>query len=162
MPATITFFFKEYGTNKEGSTSIDFPSSITKVTAGELAIAFADLMGKFTLGRIDRANVSFDINLGVDSDYSVADTLSDLRDKARFAFNATGAEGLFAKLMTIPTYDESFTLTGDDKPIDTSDAIIDAFVDAMLNGIAVTAGTIEPVDSRAYNIFELEYARELS
>lgn len=161
MPATIFFIFKEYGTNKESRVEIDFPSSISLVSAGELALVAADLMGQFTLGRIDKAGVSYELDLGVDSDYATANILSDLGDKARFAFKATGAEGIFNKILTIPTYDESFTLLGDDKPVDVDDPIIDAFIDFMISGAAVTAGTIQPVDSRGYDVFGLTYAREL-
>lgn len=161
MPATIFFIFDEYGTTKQGRVEIDFPSSITRVTAGELAIAFADLMGKFTHGKISKAGVTYELDLGVDSDFSSTNILADLRDKARFAFRASGAAGDFVKRLTIPTYDEDFTLPGDDKPIDVDDPVIDAFIDAMISGVAVTAGTIQPIDSREYDIWALDYAREV-
>lgn len=159
MPAIIYFLFAEEGSSDLGRVEIPFPSDISIASALELANAFADLMAPLTYGGIVKAGVSYELDLGIGA-HSPTNALADLRDKARFAFRAVGAAGNFAKLMTLPTYDESYTVPGT-KSLDLTDPDVDAFVDAMVNGVAVTAGTIQPVDSREYPITALEYAVEL-
>lgn len=161
MPATIYFLVSENGSPDLGRIEIPFPSTISLVDAGELALAGANIIGPLLHGAIVKAGVSFELDLAeVDSDYTFLNVLADLRDKARFAFTAVGAEGSFPKLITLPAYDESFTIPGS-KALDLADAAVDAFVDFMIGGVAVTSGTIQPVDSRGYNINELRYAKEL-
>lgn len=161
MPAYLYFLVSEYGSPDLGRIEIPFPSDISIASAGELALAGANIIGPLLHGAIVKAGVSFELELSeVDSDYTILNPLADLRDKARFSFNATGTEGDFPKLLTLPAYNEQYTVAST-KILDIADAAVDAFIDFMVGGVAVTAGTIAPVDSRGYNINALNYAVEL-
>lgn len=159
MPANIYFLVEEAGSTDLGRIEIPFPSTISMADAQDLVTAILPILYPLLNGRIAQAGVSFGLDIGA-SGLNVTAAIADLRDKARFAFSASGAAGIFPKLMTLPTYNEDYTLPGT-KELDITDPDVDAFVDLMVSGIAVVSGTIQPVDSREYDLFSLRYAVEL-
>lgn len=158
MPAEIYFLVGEDGSDKQSRLPIPFPSTITMTDAQELVTALVTILDPLLNGGIKGAGVSFELSVGSGLP-TITNALADLRDKARFSFIASGAAGVFPKILRLPTYDESYTLPGT-KELDLTDPDVDAFVDAIVGGIAVTSGTIQPVDSRDYAITGLNYAVE--
>lgn len=158
MPAEIYFLVAEAGSDKQSRLPITFPSNISMTDAQELVTALLPILDPLLNGGIKGAGVSFELSVGAGT-HLVTNALADLRDKARFVFEATGAAGVFPKVLRLPTYDEAYTLLGS-KELDLTDPDVDAFVDAMITGITVTSGLKQPVDSRDYDITALRVAIE--
>lgn len=159
MAATIYLTYLDRA-GKEGRVEVTFPDAgITQASAEQLARALAVLLSPLTYGGLQRAGVTFDLSIeGLSVGY-VPNILADVRDKMLLAFKSSGAAGFFPKRMTIPTYDESFTVDGS-SAVDLTAPEVDAFIDAMLGGITVAAGTFFPSDAREYDLTLLEYAVE--
>lgn len=160
MPAEI-FLIIEDRQGEESRTAVPFPSAgIDDVTGAQAAAdLFAFAVDALIYGKIKAMGVSFQleldaVGLGIKT---VADVLADVRDKARFGFISSGAAGLFTKTLTLPTYNETFTLDTT-KNLDLSDPDVSDFVDFMVDGILLGP---EPCDSREYDIIGLDYAKEL-
>lgn len=160
MPADI-FLIIQDRQGEESRVTIPFPSSgIDDITGAQAASdLFAFAVDALIYGKIVGAGVSFSLELDADAlgIKTVANVLADIRDKARFGFVSSGAAGLFTKTLTLPTYNENFTLDTT-KNLDLADPDVSDFVDFVVDGILLGP---EPCDSREYDIIALDYAKEL-
>lgn len=147
---------------EESRVTIPFPPTVDDLTSAQ---AIADLImatiDPLVYGKIVGAGVSFSLEvdavvLGIKT---AANILADVRDKARFGFISSGAAGLFTKTLTLPTYNETYTLDTT-KNLDLADPDVDLFVDSMINGFGLVAPP-EPTDSREYDLISLDYAKEV-
>lgn len=89
--------------------------------------------------------------------WPAASSLSDIQEKARFAFRTVNG---FLKHLSLPAVVESIFAPGS-RSVDLSDTDVAAFVTAMVDGItAASTNVIEPCDVRDEDLTELEAATE--
>jgi len=82
---------------------------------------------------------------------------SDVQEKGEFTMNTINS---FLHAVGVPTFDESLIIAGSDA-IDTTQADVIDFVDALLDGLAVpSTNTVIPVDSRGEDLTSIKSALE--
>lgn len=160
MAAPLTVFTTWKGDDPEKPASrveVEFPSG--SISAASLLASIVEtLIEPLVYGSCE--SVGFTVELSGLSVRSVPDVLADIRDKALFVFDASGAAGIFPKKITLPTYNENFTLPGTSL-VDQTDADVSAFIDALINGITVSSVLHQPCDTRAYDLVSVRSAEEV-
>lgn len=129
--------------------------AIDKLTeiAGDLATAVAALI----TGKIRTVQFGVEIDLLALSLPSAAELLSDVQERARFAFRTNTG---YASSMSIGTFDED--LINIDGTVDTTDIDVVTFVNMLQDGWTLGDGTtlVEPTDYRGDDLFSLEAAHQ--
>lgn len=122
------------------------------------AIDFAGLLineiDPLVLGGVVAGGVTLSADI---SGHGSIGSTSDVQEKAEFSFNT---ENKFIFSVGIPTLDEALVIAGSDA-IDTGQADVVDFLDAMIDGITVpSTNLIVPVDSRGEDLTSLKSALE--
>lgn len=137
-----------------GSTKAFVNNSHSLAQYNELAPLLAEAVDGFIGGVIENAKLTVPVNISALT--PPASVNADVQELGQFAFRT--AEGRINKV-NIPCWAETLTVTGGDD-IDLADPAVAAFTAAMLNGIAVTGGTIIPCDIGEGDLTTTAYARE--
>jgi len=137
------------------TTTIKVPSGFTLSQYGEFAVQMGTVLDAMLAGRLE----SFDLALTADLSAltgNVAGSASDVEELGRFSFRTTDNR---AVKLNVPALNESLVAVGTDD-LDLVDPAIAAVESMMVDGLAVTGGTILPCDVGEDDIVSLEYARE--
>lgn len=156
LAVTVRIDFKD---NKDQSsfTEVHVPVGFTLPQYVEFAQDLATLVNDLHQGTITGASITFSLDISGATIKTIANAFSDIAQRARVMF--TSAASGFRKLFNIPSIDESIVTAGSDE-IDTSDPIFTPFTTMIVNGQAVTGGTIQFTDSRQNDLVALSFARE--
>lgn len=149
----------------KGDTStvtVPVPTTTDVADAALFVEAIGPLIGALTGGSLVSAGVNIEVDTSGIGGFTAASTLSDVQEKARFAFRTAGG---FLKSLSLPTFIESkFVNSGAGKEVDLTDTDVSSFVTAMEDGLSVTGlggtGTVSPSDYRGDDIVSIEEARE--
>jgi len=145
------------GSGKKSFTKIHVPLGFAISDYLEFAVSMAQIIADLNNGIVTRAGLCIGLDLSTATLKTDADYDSDVTDKGAFGFD-TSALG-FYKNMFIPTLDELKVVDNTDT-IDVLDTDVQAFLGAMLDGIVVTGGTIQPTDWRGNDITAVRYNKE--
>ena len=143
---------------KTSFTKIRVPTGNTIAQYTEFAQAMGQFIANMSSCRITGGSITFTIDLSGLGLKSAAASITDVFQKGYFAFNSA-ATGFFKRLR-VPTLSEAKVSAGSDG-INTVDADVAAFINAMNNGIVVTGGTITPTTERGHDLVSLSEAREV-
>jgi hypothetical protein len=113
----------------------------------EFADAFIPLVDAVVLGEIQEAGISFSLTLpgGLKATPGVG---CDVQNGALFSFATTGG---YRTSVRLPSFDTAM-YGANSKDVDTEDADVAAFTQAMISGIVATGGTVSPSDYRGDDI----------
>lgn len=154
MVDRINYFLSDTD-NDLASFGIDVPSTFTLAQYTEFVRAKAVLLDAITSGLITRAGLKRDIDISTLTG-NVSLTTSDREDIGNFIFRTAAGNRVVVR---VPGIAEVKVLANSDD-LDQADVDVAAFVSAMLNGIAVTAGTIVPSDVAEDDIVAIVAAQE--
>ena len=143
---------------KTSSTKVRVPNGFTLSQYVEFVQGMGQFIADISACQITSAGFSVGIDLAGLGLQALPATVADVAQKAYFAFRS--AVGGFFKRLRIPTLSETKVNAGTDT-LDTVDADVVAFVNAMTNGIVTTGGTIQPVTERGDDLTTLQEAREV-
>lgn len=139
----------------DATTTLKVPSGFSLSQYGEFAVAMAALVDDMLSGRVESLELCLSADLsGLTG--NVIGAASDVEEVGRFQFRTV--DGRPVKL-NLPTLNESLVAVGTDD-LDLVDPNIAAIETMMVDGIAVTLGTITPCDVAEDDIVSLEFARE--
>lgn len=149
----------------KGDTStvtVPIPDTTDVADAALFVEALGPLIGALTDGALESAGINVEVDASGIGGWAAASTLSDVQEKARFAFRTAGG---FLKSLSLPTFIESKLVnSGAGKEVDLTDGDVSAFVTAMEDGLSVTGlggtGSVFPSDYRGDDITTLVEARE--
>lgn len=139
----------------EGTFEVDVLTTPTLAQYTEFAQAYAPLLDAIASGLIRRAELTVPVDVG-DLTANIVGALSDVQEINSFQFATAAGRRVN---VNIPGTIETQTDPNSDG-LDTVDPDIAALISAMLNGIAVTGGTITPSDIDGEDLTSLVYARE--
>lgn len=156
LAVTVRYtFLDEKG--KTASTKVRVPNGFSIAQYVEFVQGMAQFMSDISACQITRAGFTVGIDLSGLGLIGLPSSIADVAQKGYFAFRSAVAG--FFKRLRVPTFKESLVNAGSDT-VDTSDASVVAFVNAMNNGIVTTGGTIQPVTERGDDLTTLIEARE--
>lgn len=153
MAWSLIFEYKGDLGQKNATSEIFLPQTFSLVQYGLFAVAMAEIINDFVKGQIVSATLSIGLDVSALTG-NTNETDSDVQEVGGFEFLA---EDGFVTKVNLPTFPTSLTVAGTEQ-IDIADTDVDAFVEAMLTGIAVTGGTIQPSDVGELDIEELIFA----
>lgn len=153
MALSVIFEIRGELGSKTATTEIFIPEGFNLIEYGLFAVAMAEIVDAFIKGKIISATLSIGVDLSALTG-NTNESDSDIQEIGGFEFLA---EDGFTTKVNLPTFPTSLTVTGSET-IDLAEPVIDAFVDAMLTGVAVTGGTIQPSDIGELDIEELIFA----
>lgn len=153
MPMSIIYEVRGEISSKPASTEIFIPESFSLAQYTIFAVGMAEFLNAFIKGAIISATLSIGLDLSALTS-NTASSDSDVHEIGAFEFLA---EDGFTTKVNLPTMSTSLTVAGTEQ-LDLADPAIDDFVTAMLDGIAVTGGTIEPSDIGELDVEELIFA----
>lgn len=138
-----------------GETAIDVPITFNLSQYGEFATAMATFLDAILSGKVTAAKLCFNADLsGLTG--NTADSQANREAKASFQYmSALG----YQVGVNVPGCPDSVVLSGSDD-LNLGNAAVAAFDSMMLNGLAVTGGTIVPCDVGESDITSLVSARE--
>ena len=142
------------GKGETSTTEINLPGNLVLLSAQEAAGALGVLIQAMIGGVITRVSLQYAVTY--DNGGISPAQFSDVEEGARFQFRTQGG---FYTALRIPTFDES-RITSGGKNVDMTNADVAAFVDAMVDGVNVSLGLVQPCDKRGDNIAALSFARE--
>lgn len=155
MPFFMWFVIRDAKGDKS-TVEIPIPDSVALTNLAPAVVAMTDLIADLMTGAIERAGVTLDVDISSLALPGIAGLVSDVQEKAAFAFRTVDG---FIKRLTLPTVDESILFLPGSREVDVTDTNVAAFVTAMTDGF--TAGAlIQPCDSRESDLDSLEDARE--
>jgi hypothetical protein len=144
------------------NVKIRVPQEFTLDQYLEAAADFGQLLASVVRGEV----VSSTIGIGVDISGLTSNILAaedvDVEEGAIFSFRTGVDPGGFPMILRVATFDEAFIVDGT-REVDLTDIDVAAFVDAIVNGIIVTADagdTLPIIDSREFEIGQLDKALE--
>lgn len=137
-----------------GSTRAYVNNSHSLAQYNELAPFLVEAIDGFIGGVIENAKLTVPVD--VSALIPPASVVADVQEIGQFAFRT--AEGRVNRV-NIPCWKETLTIVGGDD-INLADPAVAAFTAAMLNGIAVTGGTIIPCDIGEGDLTTVAYGRE--
>jgi len=143
---------------KTSFTKVRVPTGFEISHYSEFAVGLSQLFANISTGRITRVSFCVGLDLSGSIIKAIASGLSDVSQKALFGFS-TVISGFRTK-SKLPAISETKVIAGSDA-LDLGDADVAAFVSAMETGIVVTAGTVQPVDTRDNDVESLDFAHEL-
>lgn len=143
------------GKGARSSVQVNLPDGLNLVQVQDFVDDFAPILDAITDGAITGVSVSIAATLpgGL---ASTPGANSDVEEGARFIFST---ENGYSTAVRVPTFPESKISSGS-QAVNLADTAVDAFVDAMVAGVTVTAGTAEPSDYRGDDIVGVTSAVE--
>lgn len=144
------------GTNS--FTEINVPTSLNLVQLGEFYFDVAQDLADLSGGELTSVGFGISFDLSSATLRTVADAVSHVARKGFFQW-ATALTGFF-KRFRIPSFDEALT-SGTSDDIDLADPLVDALIDGVNDGYAVTGpDTISFTDTYTNDIEAVTVARE--
>jgi hypothetical protein len=143
----------------KGTTEVKLAGTPTIAQMTGFAVVHAEALNALIEGAIKKA-IAFirPAVSGLDGDENIADAMSDVERIGKFEFATSNGDRV---KFNLPSLEEDTVGTDDlSDDINTSTAEAEALVDAMLDGIAVTGGTIAPCDVGGVSLVSLIFARE--
>lgn len=157
VTVSFTYSFVD-DAGKTSSTKIRVPLvGMTLVDISEFGLASAQVLADLSSCKLTKTTACVGVDLTGLGLRAVATATSDIAHKALVMIRSS--IGAFTR-MIIPTFNESFQVPNSDQ-VDTADASVVALVTAIEDGIAVTGGTVTPVDRRGYDIESVDDIREI-
>lgn len=142
---------------KKSFTKVRVPTGTTIAQYTGFAQAMAQLIADVNTGVITRAGVCVSLDLSGLGLKALAAAGSDVAEKLQWLFN-TAVTGFKAKLR-IPGLDDQYVVEGSNA-IDLSDPDVMALETALVDGQAVTAGTISATNGRGHDITGTSTAKQ--
>ena len=142
---------------KTSFTKVRVPTGYTIANYVEFAQGAAQVLADMSNAQITNVSLTFGLDLSGQGLRTVASTVSDIYQKIRFQW--TTALAGFQAMFSVPATSESKIVTGSDA-VDEVDVDVAAFITAVEDGIVVTGGTMNFVDSRGNDITALQFGRE--
>lgn len=141
--------------NDEGTFEVNVSQAPTLAQFTEFARAYAAFVDPIVSGVIRRAELAVPVDLSsLTGNTPVAG--SDVQEVNRYLFRT--AAGRKVSVNVPGTIEQDVSPNSDE--LNTLDAEQAAFLNAFINGIAVTGGTIAPSDVDGEDLVALVYARE--
>jgi hypothetical protein len=143
----------------KGTTEIKLAGTPTIAQQTGFAVVYAEAMDALIEGKI--AGVSSFVRPDVsslDPEENDAAILSDVERIGKFEFATGSGDRVKFNLPALNEVEAGTDEVSDD--IDTSATAMEGIIDAMLDGIAVTGGTIAPCDVGGVSLTNLIFARE--
>lgn len=153
MAISVIYEVKGEISKKTATSEIFIPESFSLAEYGIFAAGLATFIDAMLKGKIVAATLSIGLDLSALTS-NTASSGSDVQERGCFEYLAVDG---FSTKVNLPTFDTSDLVAGSEQ-IDLSLPAIDAFNDAMLTGVAVTGGTIQPCDVGELDIEELMFA----
>lgn len=123
---------------------------------GEAAILFAEDVNAIITGVVEAVRLFQRIDIsGLDMNTVLGG--SDVEESGQFIFS--DADGRHVEI-NVPGIIESFFVAGSND-LDTADPVVDAFIDLMIDGVAVTGGTADPCNIAEIDVVSLVSARKV-
>lgn len=154
IAVAVTYTFTD-DSGESATTDIHVPNVFSISQYTEFARAMANLLDNVVSGRVSSCELTFFSDISGLTGNN-AQSGSDVEEIGAFQFRT--AEGRPVNV-NIPGINESMVEANSDD-LDQLDADIAAFTGAMLNGVAVAAGTAIPCDVDEADLTTLVYARE--
>lgn len=156
MALTIDVYFNIADAKGEVSTiTIPIPAATTLPNALAFTRAMGELIKPCVNGTL--RDMGFSVSASPIAPWNAAASISDVQEKAAFAFRTANN---FLKKLHLPTFLET-KFTPNSKQVNTADPSIAAFVSAMESGIDIGGGVmVSPCDIRAEDVATLESAVE--
>ena len=151
----MTYTFQD-DSGDTATTTVNIPTSFSLSDFTEFGRALADFIDNVVSGVVLNAELA----IGVDISSLTGNTVgagSDVEEISSYQF-VTGANRRVN--VNVPGTDEVDVLPNSDDLDTVGDVDQAAFTNAMLNGVAVTAGTIIPCDVDEDDLTSMVYARE--
>lgn len=151
----LTYTFKD-DSGDTATATIHLPTGFSIAQFTEFGRGMAAFVDDIVSGLV----LSAELTVGVDISSLINNTtdfLSDVEEVDSYQF-ATAANRPVQ--VNVPGTDENDVLAQSDDLDQVGSAFQAAFINAMLNGVAVTGGTIAPCDVDGEDLEELVYARE--
>jgi len=127
--------------NAKSTLEIYVPTGTSAEDILDFGTSIAGLIVPLITGQITRVAAC----IGVTPPASALVPGADVEEGGQFRFNVVGGN---RSNITIPTFNESLTIAGS-TALDTNNADVAAFIDAMTNGVTVAStNTVSPVDYR--------------
>lgn len=142
---------------KSSFTKIRIPTGFSFAQYTEFIQDAAQLLADTSVGILTGASFTVSLDLSGSTIKAVANTLSDVAEKAFFQFGSA-VSGFFSRL-NLPAIDETYIPVGTDA-VDTAHPDIAAFTATMIDGIAITSGTLQPVTDRGDDLVSVDIAVE--
>lgn len=139
----------------QAETAVKIPTSPSIAQFTEFAQSMAQLIDPIVSGLLVSAGVRVSIDISALTS-NTKQSQGDVQDVGAFRYR-TGDQR--AVRLNVPAISEALVLLNSDD-LDLADPAIAALNNAMLGGIAVTGGTIEPCDIDQDDITTLSFARE--
>lgn len=136
-------------------SAIKIPSSPSIAQFTEFAQAMAQLIDPIVSGLISSAGVRVSIDISALTG-NIKASQGDVQDVGAFRYRTGDARPV---RVNVPAISEALVLANSDD-LDTAAPAVSAFNTAMLSGIAVVGGTIQPCDVDEDDIVTLSFARE--
>lgn len=137
----------------QSTFSVPVPTGTAITDLAGFAQALAALIEPLCNGALRDLHFSIPVSF---TPWSAAASISDIQEKARFAFRTVNG---FLKHVSLPTAVESVFAAGS-RDVDIANTDVAAFITAMTDGITVNAHDVEPCDVRGEDLTELESASE--
>jgi hypothetical protein len=153
MAKPIEIFFQVTDVKGDKST-VTIPIPITSIDdAPGFGTAMAAILAPLINGALTDAGFSVPVSYVA---WGAANALSDVQEKARFAFRTiTG----FLKRVSLPAFLEDLFSPGS-KSVNTADLDVAAFITAMEDGVLVGGNTVQPCDGHGDSLTNVESAVE--
>lgn len=151
MAFAVTFNFQIADDSGDvAPAKVKVPNGFTIAQYTEFGLAMAQIIATAIEGRIKYASVNFKLSLAGATIRSSALTGADIKNKAMMLFDSATAG--FGGKVQIPTYNDVNNVSLSDA-INPADPDIDAFVEAMTDGIDVGGAVIiAPVNGRGMDL----------
>lgn len=142
---------------KTSFTKVRIPTGFTFAQYVEFVQDAAQLIADTSVGILTGASFTVSMDLSGSVIKATADILSDVAEKALFQFGSA-VSGFFSRL-NLPAFNETYIPVGTDA-VDTADPDIMDFTATMVDGIAITSGTLQPVTDRGDDLVSVDIAVE--
>jgi len=145
--------------NKPGetsTTSLWLSDTNTLANLRGFGAAFATLLNNFITGKILSSALVFDVDISGITGNAVAETFADVEEIGAFQF--VTEDGVRVSI-NVPAVFETAVVDLTHQ-LDLADARVDDLVTAIVDGIAVTGGTVNATDVGSVDIDALVFARE--
>lgn len=156
MAVTINFTFKD-AKNKSRITKVRVPTGFSPSQYMEFAIAMGQILANLSDGSITEISVGIPLDLSAATIKGVAVGAADVAKKVFFGA-LSSVSGLFAKFI-MPTFDESYTVSGTDD-VDVADPDIAAVIALVESGGTFGGFAVRVKDKYDNNLDDVNIARE--
>lgn len=142
--------------NKGNSSRVEIPlpGTVAMADLPGAVQAFGALVDPLITGGL--RNAGFTVEVDIPGFSGLAGTLSDVQEKATFALRTAGG---YLKRLGLPTFNETLIIPAS-SAVNTAQADVAAFVDALEGGVTVNGHVILPCDYRGDDLASLESAYE--